>query len=116
MDRSLDSEVVYIMIPSETRNRQDSEEIPDRIIVTDTLDLHGFFPEQVDEIIESFILNAVHLKLCRLKIVHGKGKSRLKHEVHRALKNNTHVVCFEDAPPYLGGWGVTVVELNLGDE
>lgn len=104
------------MNPSNTRDRQDSEEIPERIIVTDTLDLHGFFPEQVDEIIDSFILNAVHLKLYRLKIVHGKGKSRLKHEVHQALKNNTHVVRFGDAPPNLGGWGATMVELNPGDE
>jgi dsDNA-specific endonuclease/ATPase MutS2 len=104
------------MHPSDTHNRKSSEEIPDRIIVTDTLDLHGFFPEQVDEIIDSFILNAVHLKLCRLKIIHGKGKSRLKHEVHQALKNNMHVTRFGDAPPYLGGWGATVVELNSGDE
>lgn len=87
------------------------DEIPDRISVTDTLDLHGFFPEQIDEIIDAFIQNALDLELTRLWIIHGKGKSRLKFEVHQALKANPHVVNFNDAPPDSGGWGATVVEL-----
>jgi len=33
------------------------EGIPESIVVTDTLDLHGFFPEQIPEIIEAFIDN-----------------------------------------------------------
>jgi len=89
-----------------------NEKFPEKIIVTDTLDLHGFFPEQVEEIVDAFIKNGVKLKLKKLRIVHGKGKSRLKFEVYKTLKNNSRIIDFYDAPPYLGGWGVTIVELK----
>jgi len=90
------------------------ESLPEAIIVTDVLDLHGFFPEQVPEMIDEFISNALHLKLKRLRIIHGKGKSKLKWIVHRKLSENPYVRWFGDAPPWLGGWGATVVELDLG--
>jgi DNA-nicking Smr family endonuclease len=86
-------------------------EVPEQIVVTDTLDLHGFFPEQIPEMIEAFIENAQHLRLAKLRIIHGKGKSRLKHTVHRALMTNPQVHVFYDAPPHSGGWGTTIVEL-----
>ena len=69
------------------------EGIPDRIVVTDTLDLHGFFPEQVKEIVLDFIENGIRLKLNHLKIIHGKGKSRLKFEVYQVLKNHPRIPC-----------------------
>ena len=87
--------------------------IPPHVVVTDTLDLHGFFPEQVPEMVETFIQNARTLRLNRLRIIHGKGRSRLKYEVIQALKSNPDVMCFHDAPPDMGGWGATVVELVL---
>ncbi len=85
--------------------------IPAEIRVTDTLDLHGFFPEQIPEIVDAFIANAIALGLRDLRIVHGKGKSRLKFEVHQSLKRDARVVAFGDAPPELGGWGATVIRL-----
>jgi DNA-nicking Smr family endonuclease len=81
-------------------------------VVTDTLDLHGFFPQQVPQMIGDFIDNARRLKLQKLRVVHGKGKSRLKWEVHQALKANPQVESFADAPPERGGWGATVVVLK----
>ena len=81
-------------------------------IVTDVLDLHGFFPEQVPEMIDEFIKNAINLKLYHLRIVHGKGKSKLKWIVHNELKQNKFVRQFGDAPVERGGWGATIVELN----
>lgn len=83
------------------------------IEVTDRLDLHGFFPEQIPEIINAFLDNAVHLQLSELRIIHGKGRSRLKYEVHRCLKSDARVHHFTDAPPALGGWGATLVFLNI---
>ncbi|KPL18125.1 MAG: hypothetical protein AMJ92_09520 [candidate division Zixibacteria bacterium SM23_81] len=80
--------------------------------VTDTLDLHGFFPEQIPQMVPDFIQNARALGLHRLRIVHGKGKSRLKWEVHQVLKDNPYVESFGDAPPETGGWGTTVVLLK----
>ena len=85
----------------------------DYFIVTDVLDLHGFFPEQVPEIVDEFIKNALELKLYRLRIIHGKGKSKLKWAVHKVLESDPRVESFKDAPPEIGGWGATVVHLKV---
>lgn len=87
------------------------EEFIQGIKVTDTLDLHGLFPEQIPDIVESFIENALELKLKTLRIIHGKGKSRLKFEVYQVLKKSPRVKKFYNASPGGGGWGATVVEL-----
>jgi DNA mismatch repair protein MutS2 len=90
--------------------------IPECIIVTDTLDLHGFFPEQVGEIIREFIMNALELDLTTVRIIHGKGKSRLKYEVRKTLKTHPSVRGFHDAHPDSGGWGATIIELFQNKE
>ena len=87
------------------------EGIPESVEVTDILDLHGFFPEQIPEIMEAFLDNAIDLGLHRLKIIHGKGKSRLKFAVYQVLKKDKRISRFYDAPPKSGGWGMTIVEL-----
>lgn len=81
--------------------------------VTDVLDLHGFFPEQVPEMVRAFVENAVELRLSRLRIIHGKGKSKLKYLVRRELERLPEVMDFFDAPPEFGGWGATIVLLRL---
>ena len=89
------------------------EGLPDAVIITDVLNLHGFYPEQIEEVVSAFLDNAVKLKLAQIRIIHGKGKSRLKWEVHQILKQRTDVEVFSDAPPELGGWGATLVKLNI---
>ncbi len=98
---------------SRRKNASIPEGIPERIEITDVLDLHGFYPEQAEEVVNAFIENAGTLGLDRLKIIHGKGKSRLKWEVHQVLKDHADVESFSDAPPELGGWGATIVRLNF---
>ena len=85
---------------------------PEPVRVTDLLDLHGFFPEQIPDVLEAFLQNAADLGLTTLRIVHGKGRSRLKFEVLRFLKGRPEVFRVYDAPPEAGGWGATVVELR----
>jgi DNA-nicking Smr family endonuclease len=85
---------------------------PEPVRVTDTVDLHGFFPEQVAEVLEAFLENAGSLGLRVLRIVHGRGKSRLKFETLRFLRERPDVLGFHDAPPESGGWGATIVELR----
>jgi len=100
-----------ISAPPPDEDEPDSSAKP--YVVTDTLDLHGFFPQQVPEMVVEFIDNALSLGLHRLRIVHGKGKSRMKWEVHQILKEHPAVERFTDAPPEIGGWGATIV--TLGD-
>ncbi|TDI95108.1 MAG: DNA mismatch repair protein MutS [Caldithrix sp.] len=93
-----------------TRNQE--EHLAEYTIVTDVLDLHGFFPEQIPEVVEEFITNAISLKLHRLTIIHGKGKSKLKYLVRKELETNCNVLDFGDAAPEMGGWGRTIVILK----
>lgn len=88
------------------------EGIPGQVVVTDILDLHGFFPEQVENMVEAFLQNALDLGLKKVRIIHGKGRSRMKWEVHRILKDHAHVLEFSDASPDSGGWGSTEVFLK----
>ncbi len=87
--------------------------LPEQIEVTDVLDLHGFFPEEIPEIVDSFIENAIGLNLTEVKIIHGKGKSKLKWVVLKMLDAHSAVVDYFDAPPERGGWGATIVKLKL---
>jgi dsDNA-specific endonuclease/ATPase MutS2 len=89
-----------------------SDEFKEPVRVTDTLDLHGFFPEQAAEIVQAFIDQAVEMGYQTIRIIHGKGKSRMKWEVVQVLRNHSAVGSFRDAPPDSGHWGVTVVELR----
>lgn len=86
--------------------------LPEQIEVTDVLDLHGFFPEEVPEIVDSFIEHALELNLREVKIIHGKGKSKLKWLVAKMLDSHSAVVDYFDAPPDRGGWGATIAELR----
>lgn len=94
------------------KTRNEEEYLPGYYIVTDVLDLHGFFPEQIQDVVEEFITNAISLKLNRLTIIHGKGRSKLKYLVLKELEKNPHVHDFGDAPPEMGGWGRTIVILK----
>ena len=98
------------------KTRNEEEHLPEYYVVTDVLDLHGFFPEQITEVVEEFIKNAISLKLNRLTIIHGKGKSKLKYLVRKELEKNCNVLDFGDAPPEIGGWGRTIVILKDNED
>ncbi len=97
---------------SKKKDKNDAS-LPEYFVVTDELDLHGFFPEQIPDIVQAFIENALDLRLPRLRIIHGKGKSKLKYMVRKELEAISAVADFFDAPPELGGWGATIVLLHL---
>jgi len=92
---------------------EEDEVMPEFIQVTDVLDLHGFFPEQAPEMVDEFLKNAIRLNLEVVRIIHGKGKSKMKWTVHQILKGHSLVLEFKDAPPEFGGWGATVVLLKM---
>lgn len=93
------------------KNKINDEEPIWPIRVEDVLDLHGFFPEQIPEILDEYLRFAIEQGYREVRIIHGKGKSRLKWEVCRILKDHPNVSQFNDAPPERGGWGSTIVEL-----
>ncbi|MCK5147114.1 Smr/MutS family protein [bacterium] len=94
-----------------TERDRPGEDLPAPIVVRDILDLHGFFPEQIPEIMDAFIENALDIHCYELRVIHGKGKSRLKFEVREYLKTDMRIASFVDAAPHLGGWGATIIYL-----
>jgi len=66
------------MSAKKNKSSEPPNDFPEYVVVTDQLDLHGFFPEQIPKVIEEFIRNARELNLTRLTVIHGKGKSKLK--------------------------------------
>ncbi len=88
------------------------EHLPEYVVVTDVLDLHGFFPEQVPEIVQEFVRHAAELGRTELRIIHGKGRSKMKYLVRKTLQELPQVAGFRDAPPERGGWGATLVCLK----
>ena len=102
--------------PAEESSADDSTDIVEEQIVTDRLDLHGFFPEQIPEVMEEFLMNARKLGIKEVRIIHGKGKSVLRREVLRFLEDDLHVVEHGQAPPERGGWGATVAILRIPDD
>lgn len=92
---------------------QDPEEFSQPIRVEDVLDLHGFFPEQVAEVLEEYLRYAVEKQFSEVRIVHGKGRSRLKWETRKILQKHPLVAEFFDAPAERGGWGATIVRIKL---
>ena len=87
------------------------ETFPEAVRMTDELDLHGFFPEQIGEVMEEFLTQALELGIEEVRIAHGKGRSVLKREVWKVLEADGRVVAFGEAPPHRGGWGATVARL-----
>ena len=68
-----------------------ADDFPETIVVTDVLDLHGTPMKIIPEMVDEFLSNAVELRLTTVQIIHGKGKSRLKHMVLQKLAGSSLV-------------------------
>lgn len=95
----------------EARGGEEDAPFPDAFVVTDELDLHGFFPEQVPEMLGEFLENARRLGIEEVRIAHGKGKSVMRRLVWEFLDGHPLVAAYREAPPGRGGWGATIVRV-----
>jgi DNA mismatch repair protein MutS2 len=77
------------------------------------LNIRGERVELGIEKVRDFILESYSLKIDRVRVLHGKGTGSLREAVRNYLKLEKRVRRFEDAIPYEGGHGVTVVYLKL---
>ena len=76
------------------------------------LDLHAFAPSDVASLVEEYVRVCRERGVCRLRLVHGRGRGVRRAEVRRLLTRLPGVRSFRDAPPGEGGWGATIVELE----
>lgn len=88
----------------------DTDPIP--LPIDGVLDLHTFRPQDVGDLVLTYLAECRKLGITQVRIIHGKGIGALRETVHAILRRDPGVVSFGLAPGNAGGWGATVVELS----
>jgi dsDNA-specific endonuclease/ATPase MutS2 len=84
--------------------------------IEDHIDLHGFRPRDIPDVVESYLTAARAKGFVEVRLIHGRGTGVQRARVQSRLRRLPFVVDFSDAPTYLGGWGATVVRLLPPDD
>jgi DNA-nicking Smr family endonuclease len=94
----------------------DDEELSAEAVVElpfeDVLDLHGFPPRDVGEIVQAYLDDADAAGFSAVRIVHGRGMGVQRAAVRALLARDERVLEFSDAPENQGGRGATLVHLR----
>jgi DNA-nicking Smr family endonuclease len=94
---------------------EDDEELSADTVIElpfeDVLDLHGFPPRDVREIVVGYLDDAVAAGFSSVRIVHGRGMGVQRTAVRALLARDSRVLEFSDAPESQGGRGATLVRL-----
>ena len=77
-----------------------------------TLDVRGKRADEISEIIEKYIDDALLLKNYNLRIIHGKGSGVLRTIIHEILSKHKNVVSYASEQVEHGGDGITLLELK----
>lgn len=88
---------------------------PGVVPLEDEIDLHGFQPKEIPDVVESYLEAALEAGILEVRLVHGKGKGVQRARVRELLAAHPQVVAFGDAPAHRGGWGAQLVELRPKD-
>jgi dsDNA-specific endonuclease/ATPase MutS2 len=88
---------------------------PDPVVLEfrDVLDLHSIPPKQVRAVVEDYLEEAYRRGFRFLRIIHGKGIGVQREIIRSILSSKSYVVDFQDAPMEAGGWGATIVTLDV---
>ena len=100
----------------ETFNPDNPFPYPVTIEFQDVIDLHSIPAKQTRAVVEDYIEEARLRGVRFVRIIHGKGVGVQRKIVRSILERTSSVVDFRDAPVEAGGWGATIVTLNVGDE
>jgi dsDNA-specific endonuclease/ATPase MutS2 len=82
-----------------------------RLPIEDVLDLHGFRPAEIRDLVRSYLDEAHAAGLRRVRLIHGKGIGVQREAVRAILAADPRVRGFGDLPAGQGGWGATWAEL-----
>lgn len=92
---------------------EDPFDEPVQLAARDVLDLHAIPPKQIKAVVEEYLRAAHEQGFRYVRIVHGKGVGVQREAVRSILARTPFVLSFGDAPGEAGGWGATVVELEV---
>ena len=93
-------------------SRPAAEIEPGVVPIEDEIDLHGFQPKEIPDVVESYLEAAVEAGMREVRLVHGKGKGVQRARVRELLAAHPDVLAFGDAPAHRGGWGAQLVSLR----
>lgn len=82
----------------------------------DVLDLHSIPPRQVKAVVEDYLEEARLRGVRWVRIIHGKGIGVQRETVRSILAQKDYILDFRDASAETGGWGATVVTLNVPEK
>ena len=82
-----------------------------RLPTEDVLDLHGFRPGEIRDVVRAYLDAAHEAGLRRVRLIHGKGIGVQREAVRKLLAADPRVRGFGDLPAEHGGWGATWAEL-----
>jgi DNA-nicking Smr family endonuclease len=85
---------------------------PVRFPITGELDLHTFRPQDLGELIPTYLAECAARGLREVRIVHGKGTGTLRATVHTLLQRSPLVRSFRLGDEHSGSWGATLVTLR----
>jgi len=96
--------------PSEQFDAPEVIELP----IDGVLDLHGFNPKEIKELVPDYIEECLKREIHQVRIIHGKGTGTLRRIVHSILEKHPKVREYRLAGHGSGGWGATLVDLIPG--
>jgi dsDNA-specific endonuclease/ATPase MutS2 len=79
----------------------------------DVLDLHPFAPKDIRSVVEEYLTQCCEAGFSSVRLIHGKGRGVQRESIHTLLARLPFVKTFHEAPPEAGGWGATIVSLNV---
>ncbi len=91
----------------------DDELPPVEIEIGPVIDLHSFPPAVVPDVVEEYLVQARRMGLREVRLIHGRGRGVQRARVHALLARLPFVVRAFEAPADRGGWGATVVVLDI---
>ena len=80
---------------------------PVQVPITGTLDLHGFQPSEVKELVKEYLDACLEEEISHGRIIHGKGIGTLREVVHAQLRKHPKVKSFASGDESSGGWVAT---------
>ena len=92
---------------------KNNEEIePVKIPIDGILDLHGFRPADIGDLVEAYLCECRLRGVLRGRLIHGKGIGTLRETVHATLRRLSFVKGFRLGDESSGSWGATLFELQ----
>ena len=76
------------------------------------LDLHTFRPDELGDLVPSYLAECRQRGILQVRIIHGKGVGNLKRGVHALLTRLPEVKSFSAAGAHYGGSGATIANLH----